>query len=215
MFENLTLNERVSILSGILILASNIPYAIRIIQGKINPSLTTWILYTAIGFVMLTTFDSAFYLKPKTRADFIEEIFVICGFVDSLLILILISKKQNKQKKPFPPKEKWLLNFVFIVLVIWMFLKNYQDLVIYTYLLAILLEILASEPQMMKNFKNPKEDRPLPWLIYAVGYILPAIYLTKPMQIILPVIMSTVYIIMALPLVNYRIKNKIPLKDWI
>ena len=215
MFGNLTSDERVSILSGFLILAMNIPYALRVWQGKIKPSITTWILYTAIGFVMLITFDSAFYSKPKTSAEFIEEIFVICGFVDSLIILILISKKQNKQKQAFQPKEKWLMNFVFIVLTIWIFLKNYQELIIYTYFLAILLEILASQPQMMKNFRNPKEDRPLPWLIYAIGYALPAIYLTNPMQIILPVIMSTVYVIMSLPLIQYRIKNKIPLKDWI
>ncbi len=215
MFENLISEEGVSILSGFLILAIGIPYAIRIWQGKINPSITTWILYTAVGFVTMITFDSVFYSKQKTSADFIEELFVISGFIDSLIILILISKKQNKQKQTFQPKEKWLMNFVFIVLAIWMFIKNYQELVIYTYFLAILLEILASQPQMMKNFRNPKEDRPLPWLIYAVGYALPATYLTNPMQIILPVIMSTVYIIMALPLIYHRIRNKIPFKDWI
>lgn len=215
MFENLTNDERLSMLSGLLILGSNIPYALRIWQGKINPSITTWILYTAIGFTMLTTFDSAFYEGEEIGEKLTEEIFVISGFLDSLIILILISKKQNKQKVPFPTKEKALMISVFIVLIIWLFLKNYQELIIYTYFLAILLEILASEPQLTKNFRKPKEDRPIPWLIYSVGYILPATFLENIAQVIMPVIMSTIYVFMALPLIHYRIKNKIPFKDWI
>lgn len=210
MFDNLIL-----LLSGFLILISNVPYAIRIWQGKINPSLATWVLYTSIGFVVLISFDFAFYEKEKTGQDFLEEFFVICGFIDSVIISILISKKQNKTKKPFSKRESNLMVCVFIILFFWIFIQNNKEWLLYSLMASILMEVLATMPQLEKIHKNPEEDRPIPWLIYAVGYFLPVFALTNKTQWVLPIVMSVLYVCVAIPLINYRIRNKIPFKDWI
>lgn len=207
--------EILEIISGILILGSNIPYAIRIQQGKIKPSLATWILYMSTGFLVLITYHYTFYQGKEGNHNFYEQFFLVAGFLDSVIICILISKKTNKKKELFSEKEKWLIIFVFIILFFLIFIQISKQMLLVALCVGILMEILSSEPQLVKNFKTPQEDRPIPWIIYAIGYFLPVFTLEDPLKYTLPIAMSVFYLIMALPLVNYRIKNKIPLKDWI
>jgi len=51
--------ETIGLISGLLTIASVIPYSIRTYQRKIHPNLTSWALWTAIGLALLLTYKSS------------------------------------------------------------------------------------------------------------------------------------------------------------
>jgi cytochrome c-type biogenesis protein CcmH/NrfF len=65
--------------------------------------------------------------------------------------------------------------------------------------------------------KNPEKDRPALWIVFSFGYFLSMFAITEHTfaNWILPVFMTLAPALVWIHLVKYRVKNKIPLKEWI
>ena len=76
---------------------------------------------------------------------------------------------------------------------------------------------LAGLLSHVESLKNPKKDKPLPWMLFAFGYGISIFAITNHTfsNYSLPVFMLVVPALVWWPLLKYRIKNNIPIKYWI
>ncbi|MEK7209134.1 MAG: hypothetical protein AAB677_02655, partial [Patescibacteria group bacterium] len=79
--------ETIGLTSGLLVVASVIPYSIRTYQGKVQPNLTSWSLWTLIGLALLLTYKSS-----GAEANVWPAVF---GFTNPLLITIIVLRRHG------------------------------------------------------------------------------------------------------------------------
>jgi len=102
-------------------------------------------------------------------------------------------------------------------LALWSYAYGDKELSAYALVLAIIGDLCAAIPTIKFLWKNPDRDRPFAWGCFALGYGLSILAITENTfsNYILPIYMacgaSTVTSILA----YYRLKNKIPLREWI
>ena len=84
--------EIIGLISGLLVIISAIPYVIRIYQGKIQPNLTSWSLWSFIGLALLLTYKSS-----GAQANIWPAVF---GFISPVLITALVLRQHGGWAKP-------------------------------------------------------------------------------------------------------------------
>lgn len=200
--------QTIGLISGLLVVTSAIPYGIRTYQGKVQPKLTSWSLWTLIGFMLLLTYESS-----GAEANIWPAVF---GFFNPLLITILVLWKHGGWTKP---KRSEIICFVFglLSLGLWLGVRESKELSQYALYLAIIADACAGIPTMMFVWTQPGDDRPFAWMFFAIGYGLVIFAITERTlaNYILPFYMFLAAVSIALPLVLYRWRNKTPLKDWV
>jgi len=195
-------------LSGSLVFASIVPYAIRVYQKKIHPVPTSWSLWSLIGLALLLTYRSS-----GAQANLWPALF---GFVNPTLIAILAIRQREQWKR----LELWdWACFIFgvISLVAWWFVRQRQELSQYALYLAIVADLCASIPTLVFFKEHPMEDRPFAWLLFGIGYFLALFAITTLTfaNVALPLYMAAAGIIAAFLLAIPRIRHKVPLKEWV
>lgn len=200
--------EIIGLISGLLVIASVIPYGIRTYQGKVQPVLTSWSLWTLSGLVLLLSYKSS-----GAGANFWPAFF---GFINPLLITILILRKSRKWEKP-NRAETFCLIFGILSLGLWVVVRESKELSQYALYLAIISDACSAIPTIIFVWKQPDGDRPFAWSFFAIGYGLAIFAITDHTfaNYILPLYMFFGAIAIALPMVLYRLKNKVPLSEWI
>jgi hypothetical protein len=200
--------ETIGLISGILVVISGIPYSIRTYQGKIQPNLTSWSLWTLIGLSILLTYKSS-----GAGANVWPAIF---GFTNPFIVTILILKRRCEWIKP-DKFEILCLVFGLLSLGLWFLFRDSRELSQYTLYLAIIADSCAAVPTMIFVWLRPDGDRPFAWLLFSIGYGLAIFAISEHTfaNYILPVYMFLGAWIIALPLALYRWKQKIPLSEWI
>jgi hypothetical protein len=161
--------EQIGIISGLFVVVGFIPYLIRVLQGKItHNSLTSWFLWGAIGFALLTTYDA-------TGAK--SNIWPAWGvFLDPTIIaIILIAKRNGKMGKL--SMIDWvciLLCLTSLVGLCWFKVnaKDSRELAAYALYLAILADACAAVPIIIEAWNDPLHDRPFAWLMLVTGYFI-------------------------------------------
>jgi len=191
-----------------------IPYMVRVWQGKItHESLTSWFLWSAIGFALLVTYDA-------TGAK--SNIWPAWGvFLDPTIIaIILIAKRKGRLRRP--GMVDWIcivLCFCSLTGLCWfkVFAGASKELAGYALYLAILADTCAAVPIIIEAWKDPLHDRPFAWVMLVAGYFtdLYALPDWNFESYVLPATICILYSILALPLVLRRIKLKYPLHQWI
>jgi hypothetical protein len=190
-----------------LVFLSIVPYAIRTYEGKIQPVPTTWSLWSLIGLAVLLTYRSS-----GAEANAWPAVF---GFVNPILITILSVWRQSKWKRP-TLTEQFCLFFGAGSLVMWIFMRQKPNLAQYALYVALAADICAAIPTIIFVWKEPDRDRPLAWVIFAIGYLLAvfAIQQDTLANWIVPLYMSVVALVVAFPLALYRVRRRVPLKHW-
>ncbi|MEX2410733.1 MAG: hypothetical protein WD607_05055 [Candidatus Paceibacterota bacterium] len=199
--------EIIGVASGLLVILSGVPYAVRTYQGKIKPNLTSWSLWSFIGLAILLTYESSGASHNVWPAVF--------GFLSPFIITILVIR-QGKWKR-FNKVDKISFFFGVSALVMWVIMKEERLLVQYALYTAILADLCAAVPTMFFVWKNPSDDRPFAWTLYAFGYGL-AIFAIEAhtfSNYILPLYMFFGAMFIALPLLLYRWKERTPIRDWV
>ena len=200
--------EIFGLISGLLVVLSVVPYSIRTWQGKIQPNITTWTLWTFVGLAMLLTYKSSGAESNVWPAVF--------GFFNPLVITILAIRSKGKVEKPNKVEIKCIL-VVSLALVMWFFTKEDKSLVRYALYAAIAADACAAIPTIFFLWINPHEDRPFAWGLVAIGYGIGmfAIEDNTFANYALPAYMflgaSGITSILSI----YRIRKKISLKEWI
>ena len=200
--------ELVGLISGILVVISVVPYSIRTYQQKVHPNPTTWFLWTIIGLTLLLTYNSS-----GAGANVWPAIF---GFTNPLLIFLLLLHNREKWEK-MNGVEKICLVFGIAALLVWLFVKDSKNLSQYALYIAIIADGCAAIPTISFVWNHPDKDRPFAWILFGIGYglVIFAISDYTFANYILPLYMFVGALFIALPLIMYRIKKSIPLKEWI
>lgn len=198
----------IGLVSGGLVVASIVPYAIRVYQGKIHPVPTSWLLWSFIGLALLLTYRSAGATENVWPAVF--------GFSNPTMIAIMAISKRERWKKP-ELHEWFCLVLGVVTLIAWWFVRQSQALSQWALLLAIVADLFAWGPTALFFWRHPEEDRPAAWFIFAVGYFITIFAITEHTlsNYILPLYMAAGSFTSTLLLSVPRIKRGIPLKEWI
>jgi uncharacterized protein with PQ loop repeat len=202
--------ETVGLISGLIIALNVIPYVRLVWQRKNTLKLTSWLLWTFIGFALLVTFKSSGATYNIWPAVF--------GFTNPLIItIILLIRQRSKVEKLTEKTDLWCFGFGVIALTIWYFVQDDSNHAQYALYLSIIADAFAAIPTLIFLWKKPQEDRPFAWGMFAIGYGLSVFAISDHTfaNYSLPVYMFLGSSFLTMLLVIYRIKNSIPLKEWI
>jgi hypothetical protein len=199
--------ESIGAWSGGLVFLSIIPYAIRTYERKIQPVPTTWSLWSLIGLAVLLTYRSS-----GAEANAWPAVF---GFVNPILITILSVWRQAEWRKP-TLSERFCFLFGLASLAMWIFIRRNANLAQYALYVAIAADICAAIPTILFVWRQPDRDRPFSWMVFAMGYFLAILAIPQDTVAnwILPLYMTVVSLVVAFPLALYRVRQRMPLKEW-
>ena len=195
-------------MSGGLVLLSIIPYAIRTVDGKIRPVPTSWSLWSFIGLALLLTYRSA-----GAAANVWPAVF---GFTNPTLITILSVWRREKWEKP-NLLERLCFVFGIVSLILWVLLRQSRELSQYSLGVAIAADLCAAIPTIRFVWNEPARDRPFAWVLFGIGYFL-ALFAAPENTFAnwgLPLYMTAVSFSVALPLALYRLRENVPLREWV
>jgi hypothetical protein len=187
---------------------SIIPYGLRTYEGKIRPVPTSWSLWALIGLALLLTYKSS-----GADANIWPAVF---GFTNPTLITILSVWRREKWKRP-NVAEQLCFAFGILSLALWAFLRQDPKFSQIALGVAIVADLCAAIPTLQFVWTKPGDDRPLPWLLFGTGYFLVVFAIPKNTLANwgLPLYMTAVSFSVALPLVVHRLRQNVPLKEWI
>ncbi len=200
--------ELIGLISGGLVVASVIPYAIRVYQAKIKPNITTWFLWTILGLALLLTYRSSGAESNVWPAVF--------GFTNPLLITLLAIKSKRKWEK-LNRVEIVCLIAGLVAIAMWFWLNHSKNLVQYALYVAILADACAAIPTIVFVWHCPEDDRPFAWGLFGIGYGLAVFAISEHTfaNYILPLYMFAGASTIATILAAYRVKSKLPLREWL
>ena len=200
--------ELIGLVSGVLVVVSAVPYAIRTHQGKVHPNITSWSLWTLIGLAVLLTYRSA-----GAQANVWPAVF---GFVNPLLVTVIAVRRRSEHTKL--NKLDWLcLVFGLIALAMWLLTRQSKVLVQYALYVALVADSFAYFPTLAFIWKSPEKDRPFAWGLFAFGYGLNFFAISDYTfaNMILPVYMCVSGLCVTAPLCAYRVRKRLPAMEWI
>lgn len=209
--------EVIGKVSGLLVLLSILPYAWRVWQGNIKPNIVGWSLWSCIGLSILLNY------KNIGAGDNIWP--AIFGFTNPFIISLLAIWKRKKNELPGfeEKKEKWetmleifCVLFCFLSIILWWHWLDDPAYSEYGLFTAMTADACAAIPTMVSVWRKPSSDRPLMWLLFAIGYSLSILAIKEHnlANYSLPVYMFIGSVIVSIPLISWRIKNKIKIKHW-
>ena len=199
--------ETIGMLSGVLVVISVIPYALRTYQGKTKPNITSWSLWTLIGAALLLTYRSSGASDNVWPAIF--------GFTNPLLVTGISLWRNGAREKL--TKVDWVCLVVSITsLLLWYLTRNQKEMAQFALYLAILADSAAAIPTIVYAWSQPKDERPVPWLLFSIGYGVAIFAITEHTfaNYVLPLYMFLGTFIISVPLIRYQLRHKIPLKEW-
>ena len=200
--------ETIGLVSGLFVIVCVIPYSIRTYQGKIQPNLTSWSLWTLIGLALLLAYKSS-----GAEANVWPAVF---GFTNPLIITILILWRRGRWTRP-NQVEIICLAFGLLSFSLWFGVRESKELAQYALYLAIIADACAAIPTIVFVWTHPNGDRPFAWGFFAVGYGLAIFAITEHTfaNYILTLYMFFGSLSITFPLVLYRWRQKAPLSEWV
>lgn len=198
----------IGLISGILVFASAIPYAIRVYQGKIKPNMTSWTIWSIIGFALLLNYKSS-----GAGANVWPAVF---GCLNPIAISLLALRHKSKWEEP-TWIDKSCLIFGLVAIVAWIFAHSNKTLSAYNLYISIVADACAAIPTIYLVWRKPEVDRPLMWMLFAIGYGLGALAITEHTftNYILPMYMFIGSTSIWVPLLLYRVKREVPINEWL
>lgn len=186
---------------------SIIPYSVRTYQCKIRPNLVSWSIWAVLGFALLLSYRSSGATSNVWPAVF--------GFTNPLLIAIL-AYWRGERKKP-NALELLCVCIGAVSIILWWFVRNDKYLSQYALYIALIADACAAIPTIVFVWKTPHGDRPFAWVLFAIGYglVLFAIEEHTFVNYILPTYMTLGSAFVAFPLILHRLRNKVPLSQWV
>lgn len=102
-------------------------------------------------------------------------------------------------------------------LTFWFFIQERKELAQFALYLALVADVFAAIPTIVSSWKEPEKDRPVAWLLFAIGYVIAMFAITEDTvaNYILPIYMICGSLNVTLPLALYRWKQKDHLSEWI
>lgn len=200
--------ETIGLVSGLLVVASVIPYSIRTYQGKVQPNLTSWSLWSLIGLALLLTYKSS-----GAEANVWPAVF---GFTNPLFITIIVLRRHGGWTKPNRVEVACLV-FCLLSLGLWLGVRGNKEMSQYALYIALVADLFATIPTIVFVWTQPNGDRPFAWAFFAVGYGLAIFAITEHTfaNYVLPLNMFFGSLSVTFPLALYRWRHKVPPSEWV
>lgn len=199
--------QMLGLVSQIVTAASVVPYVRGTLRGVIVPNRITWAIWSVIGISLYVT------AKANPNSDEIAVMFAAVLAINPSVIFFLAVWKGSTE--PIGRMEMLAVLVAAIALALWWHTREAPGLS--PTLLAILADVCALVPTIRFVMQSPDQDRPAAWACFTVGSIF-AILGTQQWNLeslVLPVYMALASLFIVVPLVRYRMKNRIPVREWI
>lgn len=192
-------------LAQFILALSVLPYIISIFRETVKPNRVSWFIWSIIGF--------AFWLITPDTADKVTKMLTIIFMVNPTIVFVLTLFKGENIKPD--NLEKFSLVMGLSAIIIWYILKDNSGILPIS--IAIFADFCALIPTLRFVFKSPHEETPLAWIFFFLGSLIAVLAIEdhNPESLLLPAYMVIGSFLVVFPLVQYRIKMKIPLKNWI
>ncbi len=195
-------NMNWGLISAVLIFLSGYPYVRGIIDGSISkPVTSTWLLWLGIGILLLITNYQAGARWDTTLLP------VLMGVINPAVFLVL-SLRYGEYK--WTGIDTTCVIICLIAVIVWQTTGS----AVLGLIGVIIADVVAALPQVIKNWKDPKDEPFLPWTVFtfASGLNILAISEWTIGKALFPVYM-TVFSALALtlPVVLHRLRLKLKL----
>ena len=193
------------LLAQFILAISIFPYTISIFRGTVKPNRISWFIWSVIGF--------AFWLITPATADEVTRMLTVIFMVNPTIIFILTLFKGEYIK---PDRlEVFSLIVGLSAIVVWYFYR--QSSGIFPISLAIFADFCALLPTLRFVFMTPDEEAPLAWICFFLGSFIALFGIENFTleSVLLPAYMTMGAFFVVSPLIRYRIRMKIPIRNWI
>lgn len=147
----------IGIAAGFLSLLGFVPYLVTIYQGKTQPNLATWWIWTIVGIILSTSYYSA---------GAVYTLWVpICSAIGHLVIAIFALKYGEGGWNRFD--RVCVLGTGISLFLWWQFNSPLIALSI-----SIVIDFLGALPTIRKSYHEPKTEDPLTWMIFLAAHTL-------------------------------------------
>ncbi|MDP3301600.1 MAG: hypothetical protein Q8S36_06510 [Sulfuricurvum sp.] len=184
---------------------SIVPYTISIFRGTVKPNRISWFIWSIIGF--------AFWLITPDTADQVTRMLTVIFWINPTLIFVL-TLFRGENLKP-DTLEKFSLLVGLCAIVIWLIFKNSSGVL--PTIIAIAADFCALLPTLRFVISAPDEETPLVWICFFLGSFIGVFGIEHYTleSLLLPVYMTIGSSLVVFPLIRYRIRMRIPIRNWI
>jgi len=197
--------ETIALFAQILIASTIIPYVISIFRQTVKPNRVSWFIWSVVGF--------AFWLVTPDDADEITKTLTFFFMFNPTVIFVLtLFKGENSSVDAL---EKFSLAIGVLAIVVWYFTKESAGVLPIS--IAILADLCALLPTIRFVYSAPQDERPFAWILYFVGFSVALFGIENYtlVNLILPVYMIGGSFSVVYPLVAYRLRKRVALREWI
>lgn len=199
--------ELIGRISAFIVFISILPYAYRVIQGKIIPNPVSWFVWCVASFALLANYKSSGAKENAWPA-------IMGCFNPSLVFLITVFKGKWEKLQWWD----WVCLVLGLVsLGIWYKLGQNLKMAERALYVGIIADAFAAIPTLVVLSRKPYLDRPFAWVAFAIGYAVTMFAIREHTfnNYVLPVYMTLMALCIAYPLIHYRLRKGIPIKNWI
>lgn len=193
------------LLAQFILAISILPYAISIFRGTVKPNRFSWFIWSIIGF--------SFWIITPDSADEVTKMLTVIFMVNPTIIFMFTLFKGANSK---PDKLEIFSLFVGLsAILIWYLFRNSSGL--FPISMAIAADFCALIPTLRFVYVAPDEEQPLAWIFFFLGSLIAVFGIEQYTleSMLLPIYMTLGALSVVLPLVRYRIRMKIPVRNWI
>lgn len=193
------------LLAQFILAISILPYTISIFRGTVKPNRISWFIWSVIGF--------AFWIITPPTADEVTKMLTLIFMINPSLIFILTLFKGESLKPD--NLEKFSLIVGLFAIAVWYFYR--QSSGIFPISLAIFADFCALLPTLRFVLSAPDEEAPTAWICFFLGSLIAVFGIEQYTleSLLLPVYMTLGAFFVVFPLVRYRIRMRIPVRNWI
>jgi len=193
------------LLAQFILAVSILPYTISIYRGTVKPNRISWFIWSVIGF--------AFWIITPESADKVTRMLTLIFMINPTIIFILTLFKGEY----IEPDRLELFSLIvgLSAIIIWYFYR--QNSGIFPISMAIFADFCALLPTLRFVLSAPDEEKPLAWIFFFLGSLIAIFGIEQYTleSLLLPVYMTMGAFFVVFPLIRYRIRMRIPLRNWI
>lgn len=195
----------ITLLSFFLIFIAGCMHARRVYTGIIQVHPVSWTIWTLTAIALMFSYKSM-----QTGYAF----YITIGNIIFPSVNLLLSFRQ-KTKLILSLWDYTACILGIISLCYWYFVQNDPENSAYANYIAIFADLCAIVPTFLLVRKNPMIEKPLPWILFSLGFIINVLNLHDHSlsSYILPVYMFIGSNIIAIIQIRFRIKNHIQ-ESW-
>ncbi len=155
----------IGILAGLIQISGYIYYVQLVKKNKIVPNTTSWLIWSYGNAIVCIN-----YLFLADGISWSESLPIVCA-ISNVFAGIYFLRKTLKAKKKFdrPQNYEAVILFIDLIITCYWFLTGESEIT------SILLQVsvfVSFIPITYETWKDPKSEKPGPWIVWSIAYVL-------------------------------------------